>query len=165
MASGSEECDWALIAIKHYLTKPLVLASPKAGDTLYLYLAVSKASVSVALFKEDENRKQRPIFFVRKSLCEAEIRYTHLEQAALALCVSAKKLRPYFQAHPIIMLINLPLQSTIHKPDLSGRMARWAIELSEFGIQYKPRLALKGQILENFLAELPQPDVEQDDVG
>ena len=32
------------------------------------------------------------------------------------------------------MLTDLPLRSTIHKPDLSGRMARWAIELSEFGI-------------------------------
>ena len=39
-------------------------------------------------------------------------------------------------------------------------MARWAIELSEFGIQYKPRLALKGQVLANFLAEIPQQEME-----
>ena len=128
-----------------------VLVSPKAGDTLYLYLAVSEISVSVALFKEDENRKQRPILYVRKSLSEVETRYTLLEQAALALWIAAKKLFPYFQEHPIIVLTNLPLRSTIHKPDLLGRMARWAIELSEFSIQYKPRLALKGQVLVNFL--------------
>ena len=54
------------------------------------------------------------------------------------------------------MLTDLPLRNTIHKPDLSGRMARWAIELSEFGIQYKPRLAKKGQVLAYFLAEIPQ---------
>ena len=54
------------------------------------------------------------------------------------------------------MLTDLPLRSTIHKPDLSGRMARWEIELSEFGIQYKPRLAKKGQVMEDFLAEIPQ---------
>ena len=35
-------------------------------------------------------------------------------------------------------------------------MARWAIELSEYGIQYKPRLAKKGQVLADFLAEIPQ---------
>ena len=48
--------------------------------------------------------------------------------------VATKKLHPYFQAHPIVMLTNLPLLSTIHKPNQSGRMARWGIELSEFGI-------------------------------
>ena len=124
------------MAIKQYLTEPPILASPRAGDTLYLYLTVSKASVSATLFKEDENRKQRSIFFVRKSLSEAETWYTHLERAALALCMAAKKLHPYFQAHPIVVLTNLPLRSIIYMPDLSRRMARWAIELSEFGIQY-----------------------------
>ena len=143
------------MAIKQYLTELPILASPGAGDTLYLYLAVSKASVSATLFKEDENQKQRPIFFVRKSLSEAETQYTHLEQAALALCVATKKLRPYFQAHPIVVQTNPSLQSTIHKLDLSRRMVQWVIELIEFCIQYKPRLALKGHILADFLVELP----------
>ena len=110
--------------INQYLVEPPVLSSPEAGDTLYLYLAVSNVSVSVALFKEDENKKQRLVFFVSKSLPEEKTRYTRLEQEVLALRVVAKKFLPYFQAHPIIVLTNLPLQSTIHKHDLSGRMAR-----------------------------------------
>ena len=140
----NEECDQAFIVIKQYLTKPLVLVSPGVGDTLYLYLAVSDVSVSVALFKEDENRKQRLIFFIIKSLSEVETRYTRLEQVALALRVVAKKLHPYLQAHPIVVLTNLPLRSTIHKPGLSRRMGQWAIEISEFDIQCKPYLAIKG---------------------
>ena len=63
------------------------------------------------------------------------------------------------------MLTNLPLRNTIHKPNLLGRMARWSIELSKFGIQYKPRLAFKGKVLVDFLAELPQLDVDQDNGG
>ena len=59
------------------------------------------------------------------------------------------------------MLIDLPLWSTIHKSDLSGRMARWAIELRKFGIQYKPRLAKKGRVLADFLLEIPQFGVSQ----
>ena len=115
----NEECDQAFTAIKQYLTEPPILASPGASDTLYLYLAMLEALISVALFKEDINRKQRPIFFVTKSLSKAETWYTRLEQAALALRVAAKKLCPYFQAHLIVVLTNLPLQSTIHKLDLS----------------------------------------------
>ena len=68
----------------------------------------------------------------------------------MALKVAAKKLCPYFQAHHIIVLTNFPLRSTIHKPDLLGRMALWAIELSEFSIQYKPCLTLKGHVLATF---------------
>ena len=142
-ARWNKECDEALTAIKQYLVEPPVLASPEVSETLFVYLVVSDVSVSAALFKEDDNRKQRLVFFVNKSLVDAETRYNHLEQAALALWVATKKLRPYFKAHPIVVIIDLPLRSTIHKPDLSGRMARWAIELSKFDIQYNPRLDKK----------------------
>ena len=83
------------------------------------------------------------MFLVNKSLAKAENWYCHLDQSALALQVAKKKLRLYFQAHPIVVLTDLPLRSTIHKPDLFKRMAQWVIELSEFSIQYKPRLAKK----------------------
>ena len=108
--------------------------------------------MSVAQFKEDENKKKRTVFFVSKYLADAETQYSHLEQAALALRVATKKLCPYFQAHPIVVLTDLPLRSSIHKPDLSRRMARWAIELRKFGIEFNPRLAKKGQVLADFLA-------------
>ena len=121
--------------------------------------------MSAALFKEYENRKQRPVFFVSKSLADAETRYSYLEQAELALRVATKKLRPYIQAHPVVVLIDLPLQSTIHKLDLFGRMARWEIELSEFGIQYKPRLTKKGHVLADFLVEIPQSGMSLDSLN
>ena len=118
------ECNQALIVVKQYITEPPILASPEKSETLYLYIVVYDVSVIATLFKEDEHRKQRLIFFISKSLYEAETQYTRLEQATLALNVVAKKLCPYFQAHPITILTNLPLRSTIHKLDLSGRMAR-----------------------------------------
>ena len=75
----NEECDQALVAIKHYLAEPPVLASPQAGETLFIYLVVSDVAVSAALFKDCEDISQRPVFFVSKSLADAETRYTHLE--------------------------------------------------------------------------------------
>ena len=57
-----------------------------------------------------------------------------------------------------MVLTNLPLRSTIHKLELSERMACWAIELKEDDILYKPRLAKKRQVLADFLAEVPQPE-------
>ena len=151
--------------IKKYLTKPPILVSSEAGDTLYLYLAASDIAVSAALFKECGDAKLRPVFFVSKSLTDAETRYSHLERAALALRTIAQKLHPYFQAHPVVVLTDLPLRGIIHRPDMSVRMARWAMELSEYGIQYKPRLSKKGQVLANFIAEIPHPDTCPDETG
>ena len=130
-----------------------------------MYLAVSDVSVSAALFKEDGNKKHRPLFFVSKSFVDADTRYNHLEQATLALRVATKKLRPYFQAHPIVVLTDFPLRSTIHKPDLSRRMAWWVIKLSEFGIQYKPRLAKKRHVQADFLVAIPQFGASQDSLN
>ena len=157
-AEWNEECNRAFLAIKQYLTEPSILVSLEAGDTLYLYLVASDIAVSVALFKESGDAKLRPVFFVSKSLTDAETRYTHLERAALALRKAAQKLRPYFQAHLVVVLTDLLLRGMIHKPDLSRRMARWTMELSEYGIKYKPRLSMKGQVLADFLAEILQPD-------
>ena len=95
-AEWNEECDESLTVIKQYIAVPPVLANPEVGETLFIYLAVLDVSVSVALFKEYENRKQRPVIFVNKSLTDVETRYIHLEQAALALWLATKKLRPYF---------------------------------------------------------------------
>ena len=164
-AGWNEECDRAFTQIKPYLAEPPILASLDIGKTLFVYLAVSDTAVSAALFKENEDEKQRPVFFINKSLADVETRYSHLEQAALALQIAAKKLRPYFQAHPVVVLTNLPLRSTIHKPDLSGRMARWAIKLSEYDIQFKPRLSKMGQVLVDFIAELPRLETYPDSLG
>ncbi|RVW24837.1 hypothetical protein CK203_105106 [Vitis vinifera] len=63
------------------------------------------------------------------------------------------KLRPYFQAHPVVVLTDQPLRNILHKPDLTGRMLQWAIELSEFGIEFQPRLSMKGQVMADFVLE------------
>ena len=123
-AEWNKECDRAFTQIKQYLAKPPILASPDTSETLFVYLKVSDIAISAALFNENEDGKQRPMFFVSKSLADAETRYSHLEQVALALRIAAKKLLSYFQVHPIVVLTDLPLRSTIHKPDLSRRMAR-----------------------------------------
>ena len=75
----NEECDQAFTQIKKYLAEPPILASPDIGETLFVYLVVSDTAESAALFKENEDGKQRLVFFVNKSLADVETRYSHLE--------------------------------------------------------------------------------------
>ena len=43
-------------------------------------------------------------------------------------------------------------------PEAAGRMALWVVELSEFDIQYRPRTAVKGQVVADFIAEFTLAD-------
>ena len=67
-----------------------------------------------------------------KKLLDAETRYPKLEKLALALMVASSKLMSYFHAHPIEILTNYPLHQVLQKPEASGRLLKWAIELRQF---------------------------------
>ncbi|XP_071926129.1 uncharacterized protein [Coffea arabica] len=75
------------------------------------------------------------------------------EKLVLALMHAARKLRPYFQVHSIIVMTDQPLRQILTKPEISGRMTKWAVELAEHDIGYQPRTAIKAQALVDFLAE------------
>ena len=62
-------------------------------------------------------------------------------------------------------MTDLPIQKVLKKPDVAGRMVKWAVELSEFDIKYEPRGLIKGQIFADFVVELSSEatQVEGDD--
>ncbi|KAF8095030.1 hypothetical protein N665_0345s0010 [Sinapis alba] len=151
-----EACEKAFAALKRYLTTLPVLAKPDAGDTLYLYIAVSPSAVSSVLIKEDRG-EQHPVFYTSKRLTDAKTRYTTLERMALAIATLARKLRPYFQSHSIVVLTDLPLRTILQNANQSGRLSKWAIELSEYDITYKGRPTIKAQVLADFIIEI-RPD-------
>ncbi|XP_059669203.1 uncharacterized protein LOC132314344 [Cornus florida] len=154
------ECEQAFKELKQYLSSPPLLSRTIPGEELYIYLAVSTTAVSSALIREEEG-VQRPVYFVSKALRGTKERYLRMEQLAFALIVSARKLRPYFQAHTIVVLTDQPLRQVLHKPESSGRLMKWSVELGEFDIQYKPRTAVKAQVLADFLAEFTPPEEEK----
>ena len=59
-----------------------------------------------------------------------------MEKLILALVTAARKLRPYLQAHTIEVPTEYPMKQVLHKPETSGRLMKWTIELSEFDIRY-----------------------------
>ena len=76
-----------------------------------------------------------------------------MKKLAFALVTTARKIKPYFQAHMVNVLTDKPLRRVISNPEAAGRLALWAIELSEFDIQYCPRTTIKGQIVADFITE------------
>uniref|UniRef100_A0A2N9GDQ3 Uncharacterized protein n=1 Tax=Fagus sylvatica TaxID=28930 RepID=A0A2N9GDQ3_FAGSY len=112
----TDECQQAFEELKRYLTEPPLLSPSKQGEELYLYLVVSPTTVSSALIREEE-RRQLPIYYTNRALRGAEERYPPMEKLAFALVTVARKLRPYFQAHTIVLLTNHPLRKAMNKPN------------------------------------------------
>ena len=86
----------------------------------------------------EEEKMQKPIYYASRALRKAEERYPPMEKLAFALVTIARKLKPYFQAHTVIVLTDMPLRRAMSNLDDAGRLALWAIKLSEFDIQYRP---------------------------
>jgi hypothetical protein len=70
-----------------------------------------------------------------------------------ALLTTSHKLSHYFKAHQIEAHTSSTLDEIINNRELTGNIAKWAIELSMYDIIYKPRTAIKAQALSDFMAE------------
>ncbi|GJZ02190.1 reverse transcriptase domain-containing protein [Tanacetum coccineum] len=81
-----------------------------------------------------------------------------MEKLVLALVHASKRLKRYFQAHPIIVITDQSIQQVLSRPEVAGRLQKWSIELGEYAIHYRPRVSVKGQILADFIVERPEEE-------
>ena len=79
----TEECAQAFQQLKEYLSHPPIMSSLETDEVIFAYIAVASHAVSLVLIRVDSGR-QRPVYYVSKSLHEAEIRYLPLETAIRA---------------------------------------------------------------------------------
>ncbi|GJY01267.1 reverse transcriptase domain-containing protein [Tanacetum coccineum] len=138
-----------LAALSRFLSKggkkiPPFLQAPRVGETLIMYLVISKESINIALFTK-RSEEQIPIYFVSRMLQGAELNYPALEKLILALVHAARRLQRYFQAHTIMVPTGTP--------------AKWAIELGEHDIIFLKRD--EREMPADFLPEIPFDDSEK----
>ena len=67
--------------------------------------------------------------------------------------MASRKLKPYFQSHPIIVRTSQPVKKVLESRNQSTRMANRANQLAVYGIEFKARTTIKAQALADFIAE------------
>ena len=134
----TEECAQAFQQLKEYFSHPPIMSNLETDEVLFAYIAVAPHAVSLVLIRVDDSR-QRLVYYVSKSLHEAEIRYLPLEKAISVVVHSTQKLSYYFQAHTMVILTQLPLKAILRSADYVGRIAKWGTILGAFDIKYMPR--------------------------
>ena len=136
------------------------MSSLEPDEVFFTYIAVAPYAVSLVLIRVD-NGIQRPVYYVSKSLYEAEVCYLPLEKAILAVVLGMRKLPHYFQAHTMVVLTQFPLKTILRSADYTGRIAKWRTILGAFDIKYMPRTFVKEQVLVDLVAEFTEPKIEE----
>ena len=155
-----DECSSAFQKLKEYLSWPPIMSKLDEDEVLFAYIVVASHVVSLVSV-QDDNRVQKLIYYVSKSLHEVDVRYLPLERAILVVVYVIRKLPHYFQAHIVVVLTQLPLRSLLQKVDYIGRVEKWAMILEDFDIKYMPRTSIKGQTLTDLVAEFAKLSFEE----
>ena len=169
----TDHFEWTDVAmarleeIKALLASNPILAPPNIGEPMLLYISATHQEVSVVLVieREEDGYKfllQKPVYYVSTILTPCKSRYPHYQKIAYAVFMASRKLRHYFQECSITVASEVPLNDIINNRDATGRIAKWAIELLPFDITYKPRRAIKSQVLANFVAEWAEAEVPKE---
>ena len=128
------------------------MSKPEVDEVLFAYIAVAHHAVSLVLIRVDGG-VQRPVYYVSKSLHEAEVRYLPLKKAILAVMHGTRKLPHYFQSHTIVILTQLPFRFLLQSFDYIGRISKWGTILGAFDI--------KGQVLIDLMVEFAETPLEE----
>uniref|UniRef100_A0A2N9FG65 Integrase catalytic domain-containing protein n=1 Tax=Fagus sylvatica TaxID=28930 RepID=A0A2N9FG65_FAGSY len=97
----STECQEAFEKVQDIMTKLPTVCAPISGKPLRLYLASNSRAIGALIAQENDNGVEQPIYYVSRTLKDAESRYSGAERSCLALIYASQRLRHYFLAHKV----------------------------------------------------------------
>ncbi|XP_050877268.1 uncharacterized protein LOC127081021 [Lathyrus oleraceus] len=132
------------------------------GRPLIIYLTILEGSMGCVLGQHDETgRKEHVIYYLSKKFTDCESRYLMLEKTSCALARDAKCLRQYMLTQTTLLISKMdPVKYIFETPALTGRVARWKMDLTEYDIQHVPQKVIKGSVLSDYLAHHPLEDYQ-----
>jgi ribonuclease HI/transposase InsO family protein len=123
---------------------------------IYVVAATQVVSATIVVERREEGHTllvQRPVYFISEVLSETKIRYPQIQKLLYIVILTRRKLRHYFESHPVTVVSSFPLGEIIQCREASGRIAKWAVELMGETLSFVPQKAIKSQVLADFLAE------------
>ena len=135
-----------------------ILAALIEKEPMMLYIAATNWVITAVMVVEHPEKDkaqpiQRQVYYISEVLSGSKQNYPHYQKMCYGVYMASKRLKPCFQAPPIIVVSSAPLADIIGSRDATGKVAKWAIEIASHSIQYEPRTAIKSQALVDFLVD------------
>jgi hypothetical protein len=107
------EAEEALGNLKALLTNTPILVPPAAGEALLIYIAATTQvdSTAIVVERREEGHAlpvQRPVYFISEVLSETKARYPRIQKLLYAVILTRRKLRHYFESHPVTVVSSFP---------------------------------------------------------
>jgi len=146
MLIGLQVWRMFLSNLKEYLTYPPILVAPASRQPFLLYVWVMHHSLGALLAQNNDQNHKQAIYYLSRTMIGAEYRYKPIEKECLALVFTIQKMCHYLtgQRIQIISRVN-PLRLLMKGPSsLYNKLAKWAIFLSQYEMQFMSQKAIKG---------------------
>ena len=135
------------------------MKAPTPGFQLKIYLAYTSTAIGALLAQYDAAGMEHPVYYISRQLNGAETRYPRAELSCLALAYASQRLRHYFLAHKLHLMVKTdPISYLLSKPVLSERLAKWSLQLSKFDITCVIPSGIKGQAVIDMLTSFSSLD-------
>jgi ribonuclease HI len=167
---GAKDFAWgpeqvaAFASLKQYLSELAILTSLDSSLPLLLYVAASPHAVSAALVQEQTTEgtiRQCPVYYVSEVLTPSKCNMTELK-IAYAVVMASRKLRHYFEAFKVRVTSDRELGKLFRNPEASVRITKWVAKLSGYHITFESRIAIKSQVLADFVVDWTGPTTQPD---
>ncbi|KAK9912139.1 hypothetical protein M0R45_036012 [Rubus argutus] len=85
------------------------MKAPIPGIPSTIYLASTSTAIRALLTQDDDSREERPMSYVSRLLQGAGTRYPEIERLCLALVYTTQRLRHFFLAHKLHLMVKTDL--------------------------------------------------------
>nr|GEX82908.1 reverse transcriptase domain-containing protein [Tanacetum cinerariifolium] len=106
------KAERAFQQLKQHLSDLPLLVAPRPHEELIMYLSATHGAISAVLMTE-RGMDQTPIYFISRALQGPELNYSQMKKLVLSLIFATKRLRRYFQAHPITVITDQPIKQVM----------------------------------------------------
>ncbi|KAL5009348.1 hypothetical protein ScPMuIL_014929, partial [Solemya velum] len=157
------ECQQAFDMLKEKLTThPVVLAHPDMNKPFSLTTDASQTSIGFYLSQFDDNNQERIVSYGGRALSSAERNWSVSELECLAVIVGIRRFHSYLAYSEFTVFSDhKSLEFLMTKPKLTGRLARWAIELQSYNFKIKHKTG-KANRMADFLSRREYPTESAD---
>lgn len=142
--------------LKKALTSAPVIKHADFSKRFYIQCDASDYGIGAVLFHLNELNEEHPIAFFSQKLNSCQRNYSVTEKECLAAVMAVKKFRAYVEMMPFTIITDhASLKWLMHLKDLTGRLARWSLQLQAFDFEIEHRKGSEN-VVADVLSRSPQ---------